>query len=462
MLKMDHYYRTPIFFIFITLLCVQTSFCRVRKWEDIKTKNEKDWLRELKDDYHKTMRSPEYRCFSFRKMEDIINKFSDRVEEESANRWDVLNFIWNLVIPTDSMIYDLKQHMITTQQLFNDFSFRMQVAEEVHELEEEKIDGSVFNIKDSINLQSSKLNLVGKIRKAEFSELKSMEAVPDKKVNYITLGRHFAEQLFRGRFSCYSIPELSIYIFKLFYFNIVKKEYILRIFKGFFEYLVRKGKDVKDNQVREELMRKFYGFNLKIFLYFDSEFATNILDMFRNDDKKTYPRLLIENFTNLYLFVLKTINTYEVDKKANIDEYIDYFVKNDSKTLERAGRKASMLVAIYTVNYLKSLAESILPPGIKEMVSHHTSPILSSIHETIREICTGKKNEDEIVEYYTTNIDNKKVVIPMKDIKNFSENFKMRVEACNNCEMCQANALFNDFYVFEKHKTQTESPIKII
>lgn len=377
--------------------------------------------------------------------------FATHVEKVKSNRWEILNYIFFFLDPVDMDIYDLKQQMLTTQRYMFQDILRIQLANEgAIIIEEEELDSSSLNLSETIRSSGSTKDIFSKLKKMQVDGYKDNNHELEEQINYVTLGRLMAEQLFRNKFACFSVPELSLYIFKLFYYNIVKRQYLLRFYTGFFEYLLAKTEDSKDNSVREALMRKFYGFNLRLFLHFDAEVADRLILLFSNSDKDKEREDLIVNFANLNSFLLKSVRQFEVKQHADLKKYLETFVKGDKKAIKKFGATASMLVSIYIFNYLKGLAESTLPPGVKDVVSHHTAPFASHIHGLIEKFFEVKNAKKATVDYFIAGIDDKKAVIPTKEIENFAAKFEEEVKRCGDCAMCQANALFNDFYLFEK------------
>lgn len=110
--------------------------------------------------------------------------------------------------------------------------------------------------------------------------LMAIAKLEDDSFNYYSIGKLLADSLLKDKFMCFTVSELSLFLIRIFNYNIIKAKYMMRLFTGFFEALSALAKDSTESKVCFCLMEQFFKFNVQNFLKEDQEVAQNLVKNF--------------------------------------------------------------------------------------------------------------------------------------------------------------------------------------
>ena len=252
---------------------------------------------------------------------------------------------------------------------------------------------------------------------------------------------------------CLRNIEVSHLIFKLIYFGYLPGKKAVRTFlKSFLTYFfnIPPNKDSKKTEyIREvyyQLFRSLYSLHLQWFVKLDSSFIALITKIYDKLDDPIVQEFLIDNFIELYLMVMKTLDfAYNIQNgsKTTSDEI--------KKLFKDLTIKSGIWAVSYGIGFLKSLVPEISGLGKFDDLLGFTGidDMNSSIKEMLKSFNDKKNHFDE--RFYTQLMDIK-FVINNDDILKIYDRIRAHEENPDKCDICEANLNFNDYFVFETFK----------
>lgn len=334
-------------FLFI-LLAQLTRVCRsnVEFWEDFEIYVKGGSITSVLEQKMKdagvrhSLQFPPYMCYKFREqvlpsLNDFAESFQDILKGKSVSRWFVDLFTNG---SEDKLFYNYLNAVDRALVFFKPTN-RVIGVEEIEE-----------NLKPKGG-SSSPHRIIDKVIDRASPALVNPNGLLRERYNYKQIGEFYGRLLYDKKFACFQVPELSLVIFKLFYFRIFETTYLSEFFDGFFGAL----KDVEDDEPLSKMLSTdststFFGYNLLVLLGISSNLANDLLDIFPEDESRR--PALIDNFKMLYLTVLKSIEDAEHDERKKRDDFVKDLLMFKEHAVKKFGKKA----AFFTVKYIQCLA----------------------------------------------------------------------------------------------------------
>lgn len=289
-----------------------------------------------------------------------------------------------------------------------------------------------------------------------------------RSIDWGLFGSYLAKLMFvydfndeNDHFYCLRNIEVSHLIFKLIYFGYLPgkravRDFLRSFLEGFFN--VTPNKDTKKTQYIKEvyyqLFRSFYSLHLQWFVKLDSSFIAVITKIYDQLHKKKIQNFLIENFISLYLMVIKTLD-FAYSKQI----YPQSTKEQVQRLFKDLTIRSGIFALSFAIGYLKTLCLDFSNENIDfnyngyklndlinlTGIQNHDMDIKSMIKDLIND-------NNEFDKLFFMKLRDLKFIINTTDVLRIYERIKVNEEKPFECEMCEANLNFNDYYVFRNFR----------
>lgn len=252
-----------------------------------------------------------------------------------------------------------------------------------------------------------------------------------REFDHFDIGQFYARLLFYKDFSCYDVPEMSLIIFKMFYFRVFEEKYLGDFFRGFFGVL----KEAKDSDAavlfQTNTVNSFFGYNVLVLLGMKSSYADQLLTVFNTDPDRE--SVMIDNFVIMYSTVLRTVEAAERTRAKEKDDFLKDLVSLKERALEKFGRK----LTFFTLKYVQALlmGAALGPVGTLGAVVVH-EVFDSELHKLSNAIKNIVDPEDTSGDQMNVMIEGAPSEITLDNLRNFLGYFEDQIKTHKNCIFC--------------------------
>jgi hypothetical protein len=251
------------------------------------------------------------------------------------------------------------------------------------------------------------------------------------------IGRFMGKLIIWDEFICYSVPDLSLLIFKIFYLRMFTVVQVGDFFRGFFGKLEETAAREGPNGYALKALKRFFGFNMLVMLGIDNNMAGRLLKMFAARGEKDSTDLK-NNFVELYSLVLDTISKYEDETDSQKDRMVRQMLQFDKYALKIVAGHGTFLALVYTLSFLKGMCVGPFGPYLAVVISQHTSFITDAIENGVKQYLPNSVKDSELTqERLAMEIRSQSGKFNASNLANFLGYFEKTIEAQKNCSMCR-------------------------
>lgn len=265
-------------------------------------------------------------------------------------------------------------------------------------------------------------------------------------INMCQMGKFFSELVFADDFYCFTVPEISEFIYRLARISILDGENLNTFISCFMKELIEKRGSVDEEKIRNKLLVKFGTVNLGFFFNLKNEVAFEFITLIKDNTVE-----FISEFSDVYCKMIVFIKAFdmrpEIDEEASKGK-LKAVVKSD---IIPASKEVGVLLLMYSIGILSSTITTFIPPFADFILSREVIyPIATDFEDKIRirMRLTGQTFSKEMQK----TINNKEFKITTPDLLRFSDKVHKVVAASDSCDVCKADNAGINYMVVEKHK----------
>lgn len=275
------------------------------------------------------------------------------------------------------------------------------------------------------------------------------------------IGVYFSALLYQDSFGCLTVPEISLFIFELFYFKFLKAEQISDFFIGFLQDLVVKQENKNsEGNFKRVLLERFMKFNFQIFIGAENQMVRILYRLFEKEQNKHELRY-ITDFIKMYKFSLEVMDLVESAQDNSETIFLKNFVHFEKEAWKTFGKKVGVFGLLYTVRLLESTAWGLI--DIPRPVSVLICPLLNQPRSTVKGLIEEliDPKEPGLLKEIDLAMTQGKPGMTLKNLDRFVDYFQERMEIYSKCEMCIIYEEDEMVYMEKINKVKTnESPTK--
>ena len=265
-------------------------------------------------------------------------------------------------------------------------------------------------------------------------------------IDMCQMGRFFSELVFANDFYCFTVPEISEFIYRLARISILDGQNLNTFISCFMKELTERRESVDEEKIRNKLLVKFGTVNLGFFFNLKNEVAFEFITLVKDNTDE-----FISEFSEIYCKMIVFIKAFdmrpEIDEEASKDK-LKAVVKSD---IIPATKEVGVLVLMYSLSILTSTITQLIPGFANFILNREViTPYANDFEEKIRirMKLTGQTFSKEIQK----TIKNKEFNVKTPDLLRFSDKVHKVVVSSDSCDVCKADNAGINYMVVEKHK----------
>ena len=447
--------KTLLQFIFIAMLSMATL--TQKSWADYKDMKKEDILQEVDNDVVKLHEYQPYICYALHEVEASIGVFATKYENYYKPGRNLFRKIWNSIFIDKTLLN--KNYYTANFDLKNLFyEFRLLKKDQSEEMN--KLDNSDMQLSEDLTGASALADIMKSIDNSDFKGQFNNLNVEDNKFNYYLLGKMFADTLFKDKFLCYDIPELSLLLFRMFHYNLLDAKFLYRFFNGFYDSLYEEIPNYKETKVRNYLMEQFFTYNLQTMLDIEYEMANEFVKMFNHKQSKEEIDNMIHEFSSLYGFILREVKVYTLEHNGSLSSYVKQYHSNPKLFVMNSIKQSGVYVSIFFYRYIKGLLLAPLGPIGGFVVTDALTDVNKDIEKYI-EVKLGPDHPDSM-RFLKDKSLKKDSFLKSNCLEDYVGIFERNVSKSEACEKCRIVDLAMLYAEFEQKPEIVKTGIKVV
>lgn len=413
--------------IFIILLTIIRSGSAVKFWDDYELfSTREDFVDKLSDEakalgYSSIYQHAPYTCFIYRRYVNSKNtEFTESLKAllkgHSVSEW----FMELVTSNQENKFFDSYKGLV--ERSYSYFFEKLESEDALLNEPTELVD----NLAKPITSR-----WIDKAHRKIFEKSEFQTDFQRRDFDHYDIGEFYGRLLFYKDFSCYDVPEMSLIIFKMFYYRVFEERYLGDFFRGFFSVLKENRESPASALFQTDTVNSFFGYNVLVLLGMKSTYANRLLTTFNTDPERE--SVMIDNFIIMYSTVLKTVETAERTRAKEKDEFFKDLISLKERAVEKFGRKLSF----FTLKYLQALLMGVALGPVGTLGAVAVTQVfdneLHKIHELIKNIVDP---EDTSGNQMNVIIEGAPSEITLENLRNFLGYFEDQIKTHKNCILC--------------------------
>ena len=285
-------------------------------------------------------------------------------------------------------------------------------------------------------------------------------------------GTAFSKLVFMDDFLCMNVPDLSLFIFKLFYLEMFPRSRFREFMDAFLKNLlvIAKENNEKGEYVHHYL-KEFFGYNLFVIMGINNSLADQLFDMLIRQDSQNYSDLFA-NFIQLYELTLDLVNQYQDKTDHKKQNFFKKLVKFDKSALKKLVGGATFLSLFYSVQILKGMGLGLTGMVAGVVLNEYADQLINPLVDKVKSYFPSQEYDDQVqCQSLISNVQSTHKGFEVKNLDRFLEYFEEAVQNYKGCHMCKINRTIRQNpiqkkqiveHILRKVKIDPLNPLKLV